>query len=143
VDTRLLNTQLLSRRDIQVWFWDGEKEFQGDCVALGDNGIWMEVKVRVPADGTLPNVALHLQSLRKKLKDKVVVVELTSPKVRAEMRLKLVTIDVLSQKKEMLSVVATYTSPPDPNTIRLLKEPMVTRIEKPRVNRPPSRPSEA
>ena len=138
-----MNTQLLSRRDIQVWFWDGEKEFQGDCVALGDNGIWMEVKVRVPADGTLPNVALHLQSLRKKLKDKVVVVELTSPKVRAEMRLKLVTIDVLSQKKEMLSVVATYTSPPDPNTIRLLKEPMVTRIEKPRVNRPPSRPSEA
>jgi len=130
VDTRLLNTQLLSRRDIKVWFWDGEREYQGECVALGDNGIWMEIKVRVPADGTIPNVALHLQMLRKKLKDKVMTVELTTPKMKAELKLKLATLDVLSQKKEMLSIVATYTTPPDATILRLLKEPVVTRIEK-------------
>ncbi len=128
MDTRLSNSRLVSRRDIHVWFWDGEREYQGDRVAVGDNGVWMEIKVRVPVDGTIPNVSVYLQLLRKKLKDKIVTVELSSPKIKTE--LKLATVDVLSQKKEMLSVVATYTAPTDPNVLRLLTEPTVTRIEK-------------
>ncbi len=130
MDTRLVNSQLVSRRDIKVWFWDGEREYQGECVALGDNGIWMEIKVRVPMDGTIPNVGIFLQLLRKQLKDKTVTVELSNARVKGEARVKLATVDVLSQKKELLSMVGTYLSTPDANLIRALKEPVVTKIEK-------------
>lgn len=130
MDTRLVNSQLVSRRDIKVWFWDGQREYQGECVALGDNGLWMEIKVRVPMDGTIPNVGIFLQLLRKQLKDKVVTVELTSSKTKGEMKVKLATVDILSQKKEMLSLVGTYVVPPDPTLLKLLKEPVVTTIVK-------------
>ncbi|MBI2899536.1 MAG: hypothetical protein HYY17_05085 [Planctomycetes bacterium] len=130
METRLINSQLVSRRDIKVWFWDGQREFQGECVALGENGVWMEIKVRVPVDGTIPNVGIFLQLLRKQLKDKVVTVELTSPKIKGEVKVKLSTVGVLSQKKEMLSVVATYEAPPDPKLVKVLKEPVVTTIVK-------------
>lgn len=136
MDTRLVNSQLVSRRDIKVWFWDGSREFQGECVALGDNGIWMEIKVRMPMDGTIPNVGMFLQLLRKQLKDKSVTVELSTPRIKGEVKVKLATVDILSQKKEMLSIVGTYVAPPDPNLVRVLKEPVVTKIEK----KPPAPP---
>ena len=128
MDTRLINSQLVSRRDIKVWFWDGQREYQGECVALGDNGIWMEIKVRIPMDGTIPNIGIFLQLLRKQLKDKSVTVELSTARIKGEVKVKLATVDVLSQKKELLSVVGTYLTPPDTNLIKALKEPVVTTV---------------
>jgi hypothetical protein len=130
MDTRLVNSQLVSRREIKVWFWDGQRECAGECVALGDNGIWMEIKVRIPMDGTIANVGMYLQLLRKQLKDKSVTVELTGPRAKGEVKVKLATVDILSQKKEMLSIVGTWTSPPDANLIKALKEPVVTQVPK-------------
>lgn len=38
MDTHLINSQMLSRKDVRVWFWDGGAEFIGYCKMIADRG---------------------------------------------------------------------------------------------------------
>ncbi|HXG61689.1 MAG TPA: hypothetical protein VNO22_09950 [Planctomycetota bacterium] len=127
MDTHLINSQFLSRRDIRVWFWDGGQEYLGECRAIAENGILMHVKMKRPADGTVPDPAKFLPAVRKSLVGKKLAVEASSPKTRGELKIQVEQVDVVSAKKELLSVVGTFTQTPDPRFLKLLLEPVILK----------------
>lgn len=127
MDTHLINSQFLSRRDVRVWFWDGGQEYQGECRAIAENGMMMHVKMKRLADGTVPDPAKFLPAVRKSLLGKTLAVEASSPKTRGELKIQVDQVEVLSAKKELLVVVGTFTRPPDPVFLKLLLEPVILR----------------
>lgn len=127
MDTHLINSQFLSRRDVRVWFWDGGQEYVGECRAIAENGIMMHVKMKRPADGTVPDPAKFLPAVRKSLLGKKLAVEASSPKTRGELKIQVDQVEVLSARKELLVVVGTFTQPPDPVFLKLLLEPVILR----------------
>jgi hypothetical protein len=128
MDTHLINSQFLSRRDIRVWFWDGGQEYTGECRVLADNGMVTHVKMKRPADGTVPDPAKFLPAVRKSLQGKKLAVEVSSPKTRGELRIQVDQVDVASEKKGLLVVVGTFTQPPDPRFLKLLLEPVILKL---------------
>ena len=126
MDTRLVNSQLLSRKIVRVWFFLG-RDYAGEASAVADNGLIFLVKVELPR-GEDP--ILFTSGLRSELKGKTVDAEVSSPRTKAQLRLRLDQVDVADKKKGTLSLTATYASPPDPRFLKLLLEPVVTRTPK-------------
>lgn len=130
METKLVNSQLVSRKDIKVWFWDGEREYSGECRAIAENGIWIEAKAKRPADGTIIDARSYLASVRKCLIGKSISVEMSSAKTKGEVKVRFDQADVVSTKKEIFSIIAGFAVPPDPRFLQLLLAPTVIRVPK-------------
>lgn len=126
MQTHLVNSQLLSRKDVRVWFFQ-ERDFAGDATAIADNGIMFQVKIDLPR-GADP-VTFH-PGLCAGLRGKTVEAEISSPKIKGQFRLKLQQVDLISAKKGAISFIATFVTSPDPRFMRLLLEPVLTRVPK-------------
>lgn len=122
MDTKLVNSRLLSRRDVRVWFFEGGREYAGPATCVAENGIVFNVQVP-PPKGADP--LCWLSDVRDLLKGKKVAAELSSPKIKIEARLDLLSVKVASAKSWTLAVTAAYVSPPDPNALKILLEPSV------------------
>jgi hypothetical protein len=127
MDTRLVNSQLISKKDVRVWFFEGGREYAGPATMVADNGIMFQAKLEAPR-GIDP--LTWTTELRSKLKGRTVQAELTSPKTKLEVRLVLESVTVSSAKSQVVAFTATWVSPPDPRALRLLLEPSVTRVPK-------------
>lgn len=130
METKLVNSQLVSRKDVHVWFWDGEREFSGDCRAVAENGIWIEAKAKRPADGTILDAKSFLSSVKRTILGKTMTVEMSSPRTKGEMKVRFDQVDVVSTKKEIFSIIASFATPPDPNFLKYLLSPVVTQVPK-------------
>lgn len=123
MDTHLVNSQMLSRKDVRVWFWNGSAEFTGHCKVLADNGIMFHAEVKGAPD---------FLEVPRWLQGKTLTVELSSPKTRGEVKIKVCGAGVVSAAKQQISVTATFSVLPDPAFLRLLLSPTVTIVPKKR-----------
>lgn len=130
MDTRLVNSQIVSRKDVRVWFWDGQQEYRGDVVMLAENGVVFHVKIRRPAESTIPDSASMIFGIQKALQGKKVMVELSSPRTQKQVKTRFERVTVASGKKDVLAVTATLEERLDPGFLKLLLEPIVTRVPK-------------
>lgn len=130
MDTRLVNSQLVSRKDVRVWFWDGQQEYKGDVVMMAENGILFHVKIRRPSESTIPDSSALVFGVKKALEGKKVMVELSSPRTAKEVKMRFDKVTVTSAKKDVIAVTATLETALDPNWVKMLLEPSVTRIPK-------------
>jgi hypothetical protein len=130
VETHLVNSQLLSKKDVRVWFWAGDSEFAGDCKAVADNGLMFHARMKMAGGSTIADVTRYLDGIRKKLVGKPMAVELSSPRTKGEVRLKVERVDLVSSAKKVFAFIATYASPPDPRFMKLLLEPVVLKAPK-------------
>ncbi len=130
MDTHLVNSQFLSKRDVRVWFFEGGNEYSGECRAVADNGVLMQVKLKLPGGSTEQDAAKHLAAVRRQLAGKRLQVELSSTKIKGEAKLEVRQVDLVSEKKKVLSVVAVWAAPPDARFLRTLLEPVVVRVPK-------------
>jgi len=127
VETHLVNSQFLSKKDVRVWLWAGDSEFSGDCRAVADNGLMCHVKMKLPGSSTMPDVTKYLDGMRKKLVGKPLVLELSSPKTKGEVKVIVEQVDLVSTAKRVFAFIVTFTSPPDPRFMKQLLEPVVMR----------------
>jgi hypothetical protein len=126
MDTKLINTHLVSRKDVKVWFFEGGKEYVGPALMVADNGIVFHVKVELPK-GADP--LTMMDQLCATLKNRTVQAELQSPKTKVETRLLLESASVASMKSRTLAFTATWAgTAPDPRTLKMLLEPTVTQV---------------
>jgi hypothetical protein len=130
METKLVNSQLVSRKDVKVWFWDGEREFSGDCRAIAENGIWIEAKAKRPADGTILDARSFLSSVKRAILGKSMTVEMSSPRTKGEVKVRFDQVDVVSTKKEIFSIIASFASPPNPELLKMILAPVVTHLPK-------------
>ncbi len=126
MDTQFVNSQLVTRKSVRVWFFL-ERDYTGEATLVADNGIVFLVKVELPKSA---DPVTGIAELRAALRGKTVDAELSSPRTKGQVRLRLEKADLVSSKKNALSVVATYVNPPDPKFLKLLLEPVLTRVPK-------------
>ena len=127
MDTKLINSQLISRKDVRVWFWDGEREYKGRCVETAENGIVFRAALKTPGAGTLVDASAALPGIKRLLEGKKVMVELSSPKVKGEVKLRFLKIGPVAGEAGLFEVEALYETPPNPRFLKLLFEPVVVR----------------
>jgi hypothetical protein len=131
METRLINSQFISRKDVRVWFWDGEREYRGQCVEAADNGVIFHVAMKSPGGRTMADAASALAGVKRLLEGKKVMVELSSAKVKGEVKFRFQKIASLSKESNMFLIEAVYETLPDPVFIKTLFEPVLTRKPKP------------
>lgn len=124
MDTKLVNSRLLARRDVRVWFFESGREFAGPATCVAENGVVFNLQVP-PPKGADP--LSWLDEVRQLLKGRKVSAELTSPKIRIEARLDVLSAKVASSKTSTLSVTAVFVSPPDPKALKVLLEPSIVQ----------------
>ena len=126
MDTKLVNSQLISRKDVRVWFFDAGEEFRGSATAVAENGLIFGVKLEPPRTA---DPLAYWSELRTRFKGRTLTVELSSPRTKREMKV-LVNDAVGTPKKGLLTVTAVFVTPPEPAWIKLLLEPVVTQVPK-------------
>jgi hypothetical protein len=128
MDTKLINSQLISRKDVRVWFFAGGKEYVGPALMVADNGLVFHAKAELPK-GADP--LTMMDQLCGQLKNQTVQAELQSPKVKIETRLRLESATSASMKSFTIALTATWAAaPPDPRSLKTLLEPTVTQVPK-------------
>ena len=128
MDTKLINSHLVSRKDVKVWFFEGGQEYVGPALMVADNGIVFHVKAALPK-GADP--LTMMDQLCSKLKDKSIQAELQSPKTKIETRLRIESATTASMKTFTIALTATWAGQaPDPRTLKMLLEPSVTQVPK-------------
>lgn len=130
MDTKLINSQLISRRDVRVWFWDGEREYKGYCVEAAENGLIFRAALKTPGAGTLVDASAVLPAVRRVLEGKKVMVELSSSKIKGEVKMRFQKISPVTGESGLFEVEGLYATPPDPRFLKLLFEPVVMRRSK-------------
>ena len=126
MDTKLVNSRLISKKDVRVWFFDGGEEFKGTTTAVAENGLIFHVKVEPPKSA---DPISFWSDLRTRFRGRTLTVELSSPRTKRE--LKIVVQDAAATpKKGTLTMTAVFLSPPDAAWLKLLLEPVVTQIPK-------------
>ncbi len=130
MDTRLINSQLISRRDVRVWFWDGEREYKGFCVEAADNGIIFRAGLKPHGARTLMDASAVIDGVKRLLEGKKVMVELSSPKVKGEVKFRFQKISPVPKESGLFEVEAVYEVQPDPHFIKMLFEPVLVRKPK-------------
>ena len=128
METRLVNEKFISRKDVRVWFWDGLREFSGDCRSMADNGFVAHLAAKSPADGPITNARAQLVTVKKHLLGKPFKMELSSPKTKGEVKVQVEDVSVPVEKPDLFSIVAHFSVPPDPNFIKYLCEPIITEV---------------
>lgn len=124
MDTKLVNSRLLARRDVRVWFFEAGREFAGPATCVAENGVVFNVQAS-PPKGADP--LSWLSDVRELLKGRKVSAELSSPKIKIQARLDLLSAKVASSKTHTLSVTGVFLSPPDPQALKVLLEPSVVQ----------------
>jgi hypothetical protein len=119
METHLVNSQMLSRKDVRIWFWDGTAEFSGHCKAVADNGLLFHAEVKGASD---------VPGLPRALVGRKIKIELSSPKTRGEAKIEIRAVSIVSAAKATVSIAATFTESPDPAFLRVLLSPSVTII---------------
>jgi hypothetical protein len=131
MDTRLVNSQFMSRKDVRVWFWDGDREYKGDVVMLAENGIVFHAKLKpAQTQRTLLDVSGVLAAVKKLLEGRKVMVELSSPKTKGEVKLRFEKIETVAKGKDLFAVTATFEKPPDPRFLKQLLETVLQARKK-------------
>jgi hypothetical protein len=120
VDTHLINSRMLSRKDVHIRFSHADTEFSGHCLAVADNGLLFHAQMNGDAD---------FLALPEQLQGKRLACELSSPKARGDARIQIQSADIASGSKKTLSFVATFASPPDPAFLKLLFSPVIAPKE--------------
>jgi hypothetical protein len=131
VETRLINSQFLSRRDVRVWFWDGEREYKGQCAEWADNGMIFHVSMKYPGVRTMADASAALGGVKRLLEGKKVMVELSSSRVKGEVKFRFLKIAPVPGKSGIFLVEAVYETPPDPGFLKTLLEPVLVKRSKP------------
>ncbi|HVR84710.1 MAG TPA: hypothetical protein VMU54_10390 [Planctomycetota bacterium] len=121
METHLVNSQMLSRKDVRAWFWDGQAEFSGPCLAIADNGLLFRAEVKGAPD---------FPGLRNSLRGKKIKIELSSPKTRGEVKIDIREVAVVSAAKSIISISATFAEPPAPGLLSALLSPVITIVPK-------------
>ena len=124
MDTKLVNSRLLARRDVKVWFFEGGREYAGPATCVAENGVVFNLQVP-PPKGADP--LSWLSEVRDQLKGRKVAAELSSPKIKVQARLDILSVKVASPKSWTLSATAAYVSPPDPKALKVLLEPSIVQ----------------
>ena len=130
MDTRLINEKLVSRKDVRVWFWDGQREYKGDCRSMADNGFLAHLKATSPLEGPLTNARVHLLPVQRHLVGKTFTMELSSPKTKGEVKVAVEQVFIPSDKPDHFAVIVHFDVPPDPNFIKYLCQPSITEVPK-------------
>ncbi len=131
METRLINSQFISRRDVRVWFWDGEREYKGKCVEVAENGIIFHAAMKASGLRTMADASAALDGVKRLLQGKKVMVELSSPKVKGEVKLRFQKIDAVAKGSSLFAVEAVYEVPPDPRFLKTLLDPVLVKRDKP------------
>lgn len=124
MDTKLVNSRLLARRDVRVWFFESGREFAGPATCVAENGVVFSVQAPAPK-GADP--LSWLGEIRDLLKGKKVSAELSSPRIKLETHLDILSVKVASSKTSTLSVTAVFLSSPDPKALKVLLEPSIVQ----------------
>ena len=128
MDTKLINSHLVSRKDVKVWFFEGGKEYVGPALMVADNGIVFHIKAQLPK-GADP--LTMLDQFCASMKGRTIQAELQSPKTKIETRLVIDSATSASIKTLTVALTATWAgTPPDPRTLKMLLEPSVTQVPK-------------
>lgn len=125
MDTKLINSRLLARRDVKVWFFDGGREHSGPASCVAENGVVFTLKPELPRGADPLN---GLSDLCASLKNRTVSAELVSPKIKIEVKMVLQAVKVVSARSSTISVTATFVSLPDAQALKVLLEPTVTQV---------------
>lgn len=128
MDTKLVNSQLISRKDVRVWFFDAGAEFRGNATVVAENGLVFHVKLEPPRTS---DPLEFWSGLRGRFKDKTLTIELSSPRTKREMKI-LVSDATGNPKKATLTISGIFLTPADPAWVKVLLEPVVTQIPKKR-----------
>lgn len=126
MDTKLVNSRLISRKDVRVWFFDGGEEFRGNASVVAENGVIFAVKLEPPKTA---DPLSYWSELRTRFKGKTLTVELSSPRTKREFKV-LVCDANGTPRKGALTLTATFASPPDAAWLKVLLEPVVTAVPK-------------
>lgn len=127
MDTKLVNSRLLSKKDVRVWFFDGGEEYRGDATVVAENGIVFFVKLSPPKSA---DPLGFWSDLRGRFKGRTLTIELSSPRTKRELKI-LVGDANGNPKKGTLTLTAVFLSPPDAAWLKVLLEPVVSQIKKP------------
>jgi hypothetical protein len=131
METKLINSQFLSRRDVRVWFWDGEREYKGQCAEWAHNGMIFHVSMKAPGGRTMADAPAALGGVKRLLEGKKVMVELSSSKVKGEVKFRFLKIAAVPGKGGVFLVEAVYETPPDPTFLKTLLDPVLMKRSKP------------
>jgi len=130
METRLINSQFLSRKDVRVWFWDGEREYKGHCVEAAENGVIFHVAMKAPGLRTMADASAAVAGVKRLLEGRKVMVELSSPKVKGEVKFRFQKIAAVPKAAGVFLVEAVYEEQPDPAFLKTLFEPVLVRRPK-------------
>ncbi len=130
MDTRWINSQFISRKDVRVWFWDGEREYKGHCVMVAQNGLVFHAALKPHGMRTLADASVAVQGVRHLLEGRKVMVELSSSKVKGEVKLRFEKVEAVAKGSNLFAVTATFEATPDPHFLKMLLEPVLTRKSK-------------
>lgn len=126
MDTKLINSQLLSRKDVKVWFFHEGAEYRGEATLVAENGLVFRIKQEPPKTADPLSFWSDLRSL---FKNKTLTLELSSPRTKKELRVQAMSAEA-NPKKNTLTVTGVFLTPVDAPWVKLLLEPVVTQIPK-------------
>ena len=120
---RMKDTIRRSRR-LQVWFWDGERQYVGEATALSPGALTAFLKMSRQGDVTLLPTASMMDTLNKTLVGRLVEFKVSNPQIEASVKGKMIAArrDGENVRRVMIDVLLERSSEENEKNLARLRE---------------------
>ena len=100
--------RLKRHRTVKVWFWDGEREYQGEAIALAPAGLTALLKMSQFSDATVIPTSRVIEGLRKHLSNRNVEFKISCQGLEATLKGKITLIQTDFENARRLLLEAEF-----------------------------------
>jgi hypothetical protein len=114
-----MRKSIAQSRVVKVWFWDGEREYQGQALELSEARVVAFLRVTQFGDATVIPTKSLVPGLSKHLVGRTVEFKLTSGTLEALLKGKVTSLNPDFENPRRLLVEAEFASPSERNVLIL------------------------
>jgi hypothetical protein len=108
--SRIKKTLAASHR-VQFWFWDGEREYEGEAIELSTERVTAFLKVHQTGDATVVPTRKLVEGMAKTLGRRTVELKLTSGTVEAAVKARITDVQPDFENPRRLLLEAEFEAP--------------------------------
>lgn len=104
-----MRRRLKRQRTVKVWLWDGEREYEGEAVALAPKGLTALLKMSQFGDATVIPTSKVIEGIQKHLSKRTVEFKLSCQNIEATVKGSITMLQADFEDARRLLIEAEFT----------------------------------
>jgi len=108
-----IRKSLRQSRSVRIWFWDGQREYQGEALELNPAAVTGFLKMSQFGEGTVIPTRKVVDGLIKHLTQRAVEMKLSSEGLQVDLKARITSVQTDFENPRRLLLMAEFPGVPD------------------------------